>query len=70
MKVAVLGATGGTGRAIIGEAQRQGHAMTALVRSEAKAGDLAGTRLVVGDARDGAVLSRTVEGCDAVMGVR
>ena len=67
MKVAVLGATGGTGRAIIGEARRQGHATTALVRSEAKAGDLAGTRLVVGDARDGAALSRTVEGCDAVI---
>ncbi len=67
MKVAVLGATGGTGRAIIREARRQGHAMTALVRSDAKAEHLAGTRLVVGDARDQAALSRTVEGCDAVI---
>ena len=41
--------------------------MTALVRSEAKAVDLAGARLVVGDACDGAALSRTVQGCDAVV---
>ena len=67
MKVAVLGATGGTGRAIVAEAQRAGHAVTALVRSEAKAGGLAGAKLAMGDARDEAALSRAVEGCDAVI---
>lgn len=67
MKVAVLGATGGTGRAIVGEAQRQGHAVTALVRSQAKSIDLSGVKLVIGDARDEATVSRAVEGCDAVI---
>ena len=42
----MLGATGGTGRAIIGEARRQGHGVTALVRSKAKAGVLADAELV------------------------
>ena len=63
----VLGATGGTGRAIVAEARRHGHAVTALVRSEAKAGHLGGTKLVVGDARDEAGLSRAIEGCEAVI---
>ncbi len=67
MKVAVLGATGGTGRAIVSEARRQGHTVAALVRSEAKPSDLAGAELVVGDARNEAALSHVVEGCGAVI---
>ncbi len=67
VKVAVLGATGATGRAIVGEALRQGHAVSALVRSQAKGGALADAELVVGDARDEAALSRAVQGCDAVI---
>jgi nucleoside-diphosphate-sugar epimerase len=44
--ILVLGATGGTGRHIVAQALAQGHAVTALVRSPDKAGDLAGaTRL-------------------------
>ena len=67
MKVAVLGATGGTGRAIVAEARRQGHAVTALVRSEAKAANLVGATLVTGDARDETALAHAIEDCDAVI---
>ena len=67
MKVAVLGGTGGTGRAIVAEARRQGHAVQALVRSAEKAAELAGATLVTGDARDEAALTRAIDGCDAVI---
>ena len=50
MRVLILGATGGTGREIVREAQLQGHSVTALVRSRTKAADLAGADLVEGDA--------------------
>jgi uncharacterized protein YbjT (DUF2867 family) len=67
MKVLVLGATGGTGRAIVREAGAQGHSVVALVRSKAKATDLAVAELVEGDARDEQALSRALEGCSGVI---
>jgi uncharacterized protein YbjT (DUF2867 family) len=67
MKVLILGATGGTGREIVREAQAQGHAVAALVRSTERAQDLSGAHLVVGDARDEAALSRALEGCEGVI---
>ena len=67
MKVLVLGATGGTGRQIVREAAAKGHSVVALVRSKAKARDLAGAELVEGDARDEAVLLRALEGCAGVV---
>jgi uncharacterized protein YbjT (DUF2867 family) len=39
----------------------------ALVRSKVRAPDLAGAKLVEGDARDAAALTRAVAGCDAVV---
>ncbi len=66
MKVLVLGATGGTGRAIVAEARRAGHEVRALVRSRAKAAEL-DADLVVGDARDPAAVGDAVRGCDAVI---
>jgi len=36
MKLFILGATGGTGRALVGQALARGHAVTALVRSPEK----------------------------------
>lgn len=65
--VLVLGATGGTGRLIVGEAVARGHAVTALVRSPDKAADLEGARIVVGDARDAAGLRTALKGQDAVV---
>ena len=67
MKVLVLGATGGTGRPIVRDALAKGHSVVALVRSKARAPDLAGAGLVEGDARDEAVLARALAGCDAVV---
>lgn len=66
MKVLVLGATGGTGKAIVAEAQRAGHEVRALVRSRAKAEDL-DADLVVGDARNPAAVASAVRGCDAAI---
>ncbi len=67
MNILVLGATGGTGRAIVRQAQARGHLVTALVRTTANAGDLAGARLVQGDALDANAISRALEGCDGVI---
>jgi uncharacterized protein YbjT (DUF2867 family) len=67
MKILVLGATGATGRLIVSKAIAQGHEVVALVRSKAKAGDLAGAELVEGDARDAAALTSAIAGCDAVV---
>ena len=67
MKVLVLGATGGTGREIVREAQARELAVTALVRSLERAQDLSGAHLVAGDARDDEALSRALEGCEAVI---
>lgn len=67
MRVLVLGATGGTGRLIVREAEAAGHEVVALVRSEARAGGLGEATLVEGDARDGAALARALEGCEGVV---
>ena len=67
MRVLVLGATGGAGRLIVGEAREKGHAVVALVRSQANAVGLAGAELVEGDARDEGALTRAIAGCDAVI---
>ncbi|TPI25815.1 SDR family oxidoreductase [Mesorhizobium sp. B3-2-1] len=67
MKILVLGATGATGRLIVAKALAEGHDVVALVRSKAKAGDLAGAELIEGDARDAAALTRAIAGCDAVV---
>lgn len=67
MKVLVLGATGGTGREIVREAQARGHSLTALVRSPERALALSGVHLVTGDARDEAALLKALEGCEGVI---
>lgn len=67
MKVLVLGATGGTGRAIVSQALDRGHEVVALVRSLEKARDLKGAKVVVGDARDERALREALKGVDAVV---
>ena len=66
-KILVLGATGGTGRLIVKEALARGYDVSALVRSADKGRDLGGVKLVIGDARDGAVMREAVRGQDAVV---
>ncbi len=67
MKILVVGATGGTGQAIVRTAQEQGHSVVALVRSRQKAAQLEGAVLFDGDARDEAAHFAALEGCDAVI---
>ena len=65
-RVLVLGATGGTGRAIVERLRDLGHEPVALVRSSDKARDL-GAIVVEGDARDPEALDRAMVGVDAVI---
>lgn len=68
MRVAVLGATGRTGRLLIRELLRRGHQVRALVRDPGKLPEPAGTiDLVVGDSRDPAAVAELVDGADAVI---
>ena len=67
MKIAVLGATGRTGRPLVEELLRRGHHVVAVVRDPAGAGLPDGVELVPGDVRDADVLRRAVAGADAVV---
>ena len=66
MKVAVLGASGATGRLVVTALVAAGHQVSALVRTapHPQPGDV---RLVRGDARDPAALRVLVEGAGAVV---
>lgn len=71
MKLFVVGATGGTGRLVVAEALRRGHAVKALVRTEHTT--LPGVETVRGDVRDPDVVTSALSGSDAViscLGVR
>ena len=74
MRILVLGATGGTGRLIVRTALSQGHAVTALVRSKSRAGDLGAgargpddVRLIEGDATSSGSAVAALEGCEGVI---
>lgn len=68
MKIAVLGATGRTGRPLVEELVRRGHTVVALVRDPARLGDLTQrVEVVTGDSRTPADLDRLVGGVDAVV---
>jgi len=64
--VAVLGATGATGRLLVEELVRRGHQVAALTRT-APSGGASTVRWVKGDARDPAALADLVRGADAVV---
>jgi putative NADH-flavin reductase len=70
MRVLILGATGGTGKALIGQASERGHDITAFVRSPRKLGSLA-ARVSVrkGDPRSVDELRAVLPGHDAVLSV-
>ena len=68
MKVLVVGATGGSGRAAVNELLAQGHEVTAFSRHATTLGDLPGQlRAVNGDATDPAAVDRVVRGQHAVI---
>lgn len=72
MRIAVLGATGRTGVHVVRHALARGHAVSVLVRDDAKARQVLGHALddvdvVTGDARTAADVERLVSGADAVV---
>ncbi len=68
MKIAVLGATGGTGLEIVKRAVERGHSVTAFVRSRrGLAGVDANVAAIEGDLFDVDELARTIGGHDAVL---
>lgn len=68
MTLAILGATGRTGRPLTEQALAAGHDVTALVRTPAKLGiEHPALTVVQGDALNAADVARVVEGADAVL---
>ncbi len=66
--VAVLGATGRTGRIFVQEAVRRGHIVKALVRNiDAKKDFPQGVNVIQGDATDESSLQQLIEGADVVV---
>lgn len=63
----MLGATGRTGRLVVDEGLRRGHAVTALVRDPATAALPPSVQIRDGAARDGDALRGAVAGADAVV---
>jgi putative NADH-flavin reductase len=68
MRLLVLGATGGIGRAVVAQANARGHHVTAFVRSPQKmAASSTVLAIVEGDPRDASQLEKALPGCDAVV---
>ncbi len=68
MKILIIGATGGTGTAIVGQALSQGHAVTAFVRNPAKMTTKHEELVVVkGNVLDYDSVDHSVQGHDAVV---
>lgn len=68
MRILVVGATGGTGRAAVETLAARGHDVTALVRQPSVAAPFpAGVRVLAGDATNPSDVDQAVEGQDAVV---
>ncbi len=65
MKVLVVGAAGKTGRAVVEQAIKAGHDVTAFVHSDGY--DVPGVAVQVGDATDAETMGAAVAGKDAVV---
>jgi len=67
MNIALIGATGFVGSAVLEELLRRGHQVTALVRNPASLAARVGLTVVPADAQDAAQVARAVAGHDAVV---
>lgn len=67
MKIALIGASGFVGSAVLTELLARGHQVTALARTPAKLPAQPGLTVVVADALDAAQVARAVVGHDAVV---
>ena len=67
MKLAIFGATGKSGQALVAQALAAGHEVRALARTPAKLGSQPGLSIMAGDAADVAAVRETLAGCDAAI---
>ncbi|MBD2838568.1 NAD(P)-dependent oxidoreductase [Pseudomonas sp. JM0905a] len=67
MKIALIGATGFVGSAVLSEALQRGHQVTAIVRHPEKLPRHTSLTAVKGDAYDAAAIAQAVTGHDAVV---
>ena len=67
MKLAVFGASGGTGRELVRQGLAQGHTITVFVRNPTAFTGHEKLRVVVGDARDAQAVAEAIPGQDAVL---
>lgn len=67
MKVALFGATGGTGRQVLSQGLAKGHEFCALARSPEALEQTQGLEIVAGDVRDPLAVERCVAGAEAVI---
>ena len=67
MKIALIGATGFVGAAVLAEALQRGHQVTALARTPAKIAPQTGLSVVKADVLDAAQVADAVTGHDAVI---
>ena len=67
MKIALIGATGFVGSAVLEELLQRGHQVTVLARNPAKLAARAGLRVLQADAQDAAQVRQAVAGQDAVV---
>lgn len=67
MKIALIGASGFVGTAVLGELLQRGHQVTVLARDPAKIAAQTGVTVVKADAQDAAQVAAAVEGLDAVV---
>ena len=67
MNIALIGATGFVGSALLQELLQRGHQVTALARGPAKLAAREGLRVLQADVLDGAQVAQAVRGADAVV---
>ncbi len=67
MKIAIIGATGFVGSALVKEAAARGHAVTAIARNTDKVPSLSGVRARSVDVADGSALQQVLSGHDVIV---
>jgi putative NADH-flavin reductase len=68
MRVVIFGASGATGRELVGQALVQGHLVTAFVRNPSRLGPQSSdVRVVRGDVSDRSAVARAIEGQNGVL---
>lgn len=67
MNIAIIGASGNAGTRLVREAQRRGHAVTAVTRTISKYVKLADEDVASGDVQEPAALAAALAGHDAVL---